>query len=89
MKSKYIYKTDSLKYQVYKRDKGRCQLCQDKLLLSHATLDHIKPKSKGGPTTLDNLQLMCLKCNQFKANKDLYISEEQQEEINDKIGNVI
>jgi 5-methylcytosine-specific restriction endonuclease McrA len=87
MRSKYY--TNSLKFKVYKRDKGRCQLCQDKLLLKDATLDHIKPKSKGGPNSIDNLQLMCRQCNLFKANKTLYISNDQQEEIEDKIGNVI
>lgn len=33
------------------------------------TVDHIKPKSKGGATMLDNLQPMCAKCNTKKADK--------------------
>jgi len=33
------------------------------------TADHIIPKSLGGPTTLDNLQCMCRKCNNKKGNK--------------------
>ena len=33
------------------------------------TKDHIKPKSKGGNDTLDNLQPMCIKCNSEKADK--------------------
>jgi 5-methylcytosine-specific restriction endonuclease McrA len=33
------------------------------------TRDHIMPKSKGGPETLDNMQTMCTKCNCKKGNK--------------------
>lgn len=31
------------------------------------TKDHIQPKSKGGPDTLENFQTMCLVCNLAKA----------------------
>lgn len=33
------------------------------------TMDHIIPKSKGGTKTLDNVQLMCEKCNHQKGDK--------------------
>ena len=32
------------------------------------TMDHIIPKSKGGTTTQDNIQLLCEKCNRIKKN---------------------
>jgi hypothetical protein len=32
------------------------------------TMDHILPKSKGGKTTPDNLQLLCSRCNKIKKN---------------------
>jgi len=32
------------------------------------TKDHILPKSKGGPDTLENMQTMCSPCNFFKSN---------------------
>lgn len=33
------------------------------------TRDHILPKSKGGPETLENMQTMCTRCNCKKADK--------------------
>ncbi|WP_363268551.1 HNH endonuclease [Okeania sp. SIO2B3] len=34
--------------------------------------DHIYPFSKGGLTTWDNLQLLCISCNSKKSNKLKY-----------------
>jgi 5-methylcytosine-specific restriction endonuclease McrA len=41
------------------------KLCDNGLILM--TKDHIIPKSKGGPTNLDNLQTMCSICNGKKG----------------------
>ena len=50
--------------QVLKRDKV-CQLCHtDKDL----QFDHIFPVSQGGKGSLENLQLLCGTCNNFKSN---------------------
>jgi hypothetical protein len=38
------------------------------------TIDHITPKSRGGSNSLDNLQPMCVRCNQKKGNKIMVIS---------------
>jgi 5-methylcytosine-specific restriction endonuclease McrA len=42
------------------------KLTKDGLVLM--TKDHIIPRSKGGPTTLENLQTMCSICNGKKGN---------------------
>lgn len=42
------------------------RLSRDGLVLM--TKDHIIPKSKGGPTNLTNLQVMCSICNGMKGN---------------------
>lgn len=36
---------------------------------NQATIDHIKPKAKGGKTELDNLVIACRDCNQEKGQK--------------------
>lgn len=51
---------------VYKRDGGRCVYCGS---TQNLQLDHIIPFSKGGATTLENMQLLCQKCNIEKSNK--------------------
>lgn len=51
---------------VYSRDGGRCVHCGS---TDNLQLDHIIPFSKGGATTLENLQLLCQKCNLEKSNK--------------------
>lgn len=51
---------------VYKRDGGRCVYCGS---TNDLQLDHIIPFSKGGATTVENLQLLCRKCNIEKSNK--------------------
>ena len=62
--------TDSLRYDVLKRDGFKCQICgasaQDGATLH---VDHIIPVSKGGKTEMSNLQTLCDRCNLGKSNK--------------------
>lgn len=59
------------KLAIFRRDKGVCQLkieCQgDKLAWDDWHADHIKPWSKGGPTTVENGQVACSACNLAKG----------------------
>ena len=56
----------SLRTQVFERDAYRCVHCGAHKSL---TCDHIHPESKGGATTLDNLQTLCKSCNSKKGAK--------------------
>jgi 5-methylcytosine-specific restriction endonuclease McrA len=54
---------------LWKAQNGQCQYCLQKVPLKESTLDHVKPKSKGGSDQLDNLVMSCDACN--NAKKDL------------------
>ena len=45
---------------------GLCQYCLTYVPFAKSTLDHIKPKSKGGSDELDNLAMACDACNNAK-----------------------
>ena len=53
------------------RDGGRCQYCHLAQYGHGATfhIDHVLPRSRGGPTSLDNLVLQCPNCSLRKAYK--------------------
>ncbi len=61
----------ALRWQVFQRDGWKCVACgrssQDEVILQ---VDHILPRSRGGPDSLDNLQTLCTVCNQGKSNRD-------------------
>ncbi len=62
--------TDSLRYDILKRDNFRCQICgatQEDGVKLH--VDHIKPISKGGKTEPSNLRTLCERCNFGKSAK--------------------
>lgn len=61
-----------LRFDVLKRDGFRCRYCGvsvDDGAVLH--VDHVMPRDKGGPTTLDNLVTACIDCNLGKSNKEL------------------
>lgn len=51
---------------VLARDGYRCQYCGS---TRHLTLDHVIPRSKGGPTSWENVVTSCAPCNVRKGAK--------------------
>jgi 5-methylcytosine-specific restriction endonuclease McrA len=50
---------------VLRRDEHRCAYCS-----GHATtVDHVLPRSRGGPDTWDNLVACCVRCNNLKGDR--------------------
>lgn len=62
--------SDSLRYDILKRDGFRCVLC-GRTANDGAKLhvDHIKPIAKGGKTVTNNLRTLCDQCNLGKSDK--------------------
>ena len=56
----------SARLKVFRKDAYRCVICGSSEDLS---LDHIIPESKGGVSTIDNLQTLCTHCNTVKGVK--------------------
>lgn len=45
-----------------------CWWCRQALLYEQLTIEHLKPRSKGGSNNLENLRLACRLCNQLRGN---------------------
>lgn len=56
---------------LFNRDRWKCVYCDRKLSNRTATIDHVHPESKGGPTSWENCVAACGTCNRRKANKSL------------------
>ena len=54
---------------IFARDRNRCQYCGRKYPTSELSLDHVIPRSQGGPTTWENVVCCCLKCNVRKGGR--------------------
>jgi 5-methylcytosine-specific restriction endonuclease McrA len=55
------------KRAIFARDNETCQYCG--LRGGKLTVDHVHPKSRGGPDTWGNLTTACVGCNQRKNNR--------------------
>lgn len=57
----------NIRRQVIERDGLYCVYCDEDLHESEIHLDHVIPESQGGPTTVNNLQVTCRRCNTAKG----------------------
>lgn len=53
--------------KVARRDNYICQICYKHVNDDEIEFDHIIPLSKGGPTSVENTQLLCRNCNRVKS----------------------
>ena len=54
---------------VLARDSHQCQYCGRHFPIHLLSLDHVMPRSRGGPTTWENIVCACLNCNVRKGGR--------------------
>lgn len=64
------YISGTLRYEVLKRAKFRCELCGTSAEEKALEVDHINPRSQGGSDDEVNLQALCYSCNAMKRDRD-------------------
>lgn len=57
------------KRTIYERQNGICPICGERHRYEEMEGDHIVPWWRGGTTTIDNLQMVCSKCNKGKGGR--------------------
>ena len=67
---KFDISMDNLREMFFKIYGKSCRYCRKRLVLKNIVCDHIIPLSKGGESTLKNLQLICKTCNTRKGPLD-------------------
>jgi len=54
---------------LFARDRNKCQYCGRHFPTSELSIDHVQPRSQGGPDTWENLVCACVKCNARKGGR--------------------
>lgn len=54
---------------IFARDNNSCQYCGKRFPTSELSLDHVVPRSQGGPNTWENIVCACVKCNVRKGGR--------------------
>jgi len=54
---------------LFARDHNRCQYCGDHFPTSELSIDHVVPRTQGGPDTWENLVCSCVRCNSRKGGR--------------------
>ncbi len=54
---------------LFARDRNRCQYCGHFYPTNELSIDHVIPRSQGGPDTWENLVCACVRCNAKKGGR--------------------
>ena len=54
---------------LFARDRNQCQYCGKYFPTSELSIDHVEPRSQGGPDTWKNLVCACVRCNAKKGGR--------------------
>jgi len=64
------YVSGTLRYEILKTAKFRCELCGVPADERALEVDHIIPRNRGGKDEVSNLQALCYRCNAMKRDLD-------------------
>ena len=64
------YVSGTLRYEILKRARYRCELCGVSAEHRALEVDHIVPRNHGGSDEPHNLQALCYSCNAMKQDRD-------------------
>lgn len=59
------------RFNVFLRDRFRCQYCGERHRAADLTFDHVIPRTRGGQTTWENIVAACWRCNMAKDDQHL------------------
>ena len=86
--------SEAIQFGVVKANLGKhngkiqCELCGKQIFsIGECHFDHIVPYAKGGTSTLDNCQILCVECNLKKSDKelrDIALEEKARQFLNGK-----
>lgn len=63
----------ALKRWLYRKYRGRCHYCTINMVYEVSTIDHKKPRCRGGTYDKRNIVLACRRCNAEKSDMAYYI----------------
>ena len=63
------HKAPFTRKNLFARDGHRCQYCGGRFRTDELTIDHVHPRSRGGPTNWTNCVLSCVRCNAKKGDR--------------------
>ena len=64
------YVSGTVRYEVLKNAKYRCELCGVSADVKSLEVDHIIPRNHGGADDITNFQALCYSCNATKRDRD-------------------
>jgi len=68
---KIVPPSSSVKEQLYKEQKGKCNACGEDFKVWNLEIDHVIPAAKGGGDYCENYQLLCGSCNKIKGDRPM------------------
>lgn len=67
------------RFNVFLRDRFKCQYCGNKFATQDLTFDHVVPRARGGVTAWDNIVAACEPCNSRKDHGSLMVPQKWPE----------